>query len=118
MSGPTYAAKFPHRYQKEKDEGYTQIVIRLEYYTQLWPGAEAGRHRSFPPDPHFDPVAFMRAHLNAGSLADFPQDQIWKFEVEVSALRQLSEELDNPSWPRFKAANLKHNSLWYDDQAV
>jgi hypothetical protein len=105
--------EFPHRYQKEKDEGYTQIVIRLEYYTQLRPGAQAGRHRSFPPDPHFDPVAFMHAHLNAGALADFPQDQIWKFEAEVSALRQFSEELNNPSWPRFKTADLRQNSLWY-----
>jgi hypothetical protein len=105
--------EFPHRYQKEKDEGYTQIVIRLEYYTQLRPGAQAGRHRSFPPDPHFDPVAFMRAHLNAGALADFPADQIWKFEAEVSALRQISEKLNDASWPRFKAENLKYNSLWY-----
>ena len=100
-------------YQRERNEGYDLIVIRLEYYTRLRSDAECGRHRTNAPDPNFDPMKFMQAHLDAMTLEDFPQEKLARFEAKTSAIRHISQEMNRSKWPRFDLENLKHNSLWY-----
>ena len=100
-------------YQKEREEGYDLIVIRLEYYTRLRPDAECGRHRTNAPDPKFKPMKFLRAHLKARSLDDFPPTELARFEAKTSAIRHITQEFSKTKWPRFDLGNLNRNSLWY-----
>jgi len=100
-------------YKKEREEGYPLIVIRLEHYTKLRPEAECGRHRAYPPDPHFNPMKFIKKHLSAKQLSDFPQMDLARFEAKVSAIAHISEERSRTKWPRFDDKKLKENSLWY-----
>ena len=101
-------------YQKERDEGYTMIVIRLEYYTAMKANAECGRHRTNPPDPSFDPMAYLKSHLKAQTFADFDPGTLARFEAKISAIREPVQIMSRTKWPRFNLDNiLNHNSLWY-----
>lgn len=99
-------------YAKERAEGYTLIVVRLEYYTRLRPDAECGRHRANDPDPSFDPVAYMNDHVDGMYLSDFPAKDLPRFEAKVSAIYHIQETM-SPQWPRFDLTAMKRNSLWY-----
>lgn len=107
-------SEFPqYLYEKEREEGFKQIVIRLEYYTRLKPDAECGRHRSNAPDPRFSPMDFLKSHTKARTLADFPPNELARFEAHIAAIRHLQEEFSRTKWPRFDMNDLKTNSLWY-----
>lgn len=99
-------------FARERAEGYEMIVIKLEYYTRMRPGVQCGRHRMNDPDPNFDPMAYMKAHHDAMTLADFPAKHLGRFEAKQSAIYQI-EEVMSPTWPRFDMNKLKRNSLWY-----
>jgi len=113
-------SEFPKTlYQKERAEGFKQIVIRLEHYTEMWPGAECGRHRTNPPDPKFNPMKFLKANLKAKQLSDFPQNGLARFEAHVAAIRHLTEEFSKTKWTRFDMNLLKtRNSLWYYQDGI
>src|SRR6202048_2069038 len=49
----------------ERDQGYTMLVLRLDYYPRLRPDAQCGRHRTNDPDPDFDPMTFLEKYNNA-----------------------------------------------------
>lgn len=100
-------------FQKERAEGYTRLVIRLDHYTRLQPGAQCGRHIAHDPDPDFDPMEFMWSHRDAMSLADFPADKLGRFEAKVSVNFSITEERGYDKRPRFDLNNLERNSLWY-----
>jgi hypothetical protein len=100
-------------FQKERAEGYTRLVIRLDHYTRLKPDAQCGRHIAHDPDPNFDPMAFMWSHRNAMSLADFPADKIGRFEAKLSVNYSTIEERGYDKRPRFDLNSLERNSLWY-----
>lgn len=103
-------------YVKEREEGYTRLVIRLEHYTRLRPGAECGRHVAHDPEPGFDPMKFMWDNRHAMSLADFPQEELHRFEAKVSVNFPMIEERDYDKRPRFDLRDLANNSLWYYPQ--
>lgn len=105
--------EFPDHYRKERAEGYDLIVIRLEYYTRLHPDAQAGRHRSNPPDPDFDPIRFVQKHLDATTLADFPAEELARFEAKTAALRHIEEIRDAEDGPTIDQASRVERSLWY-----
>jgi hypothetical protein len=100
-------------FQRERAEGYTRLVIRLDHYTRLRPDAECGRHIAHDPDPGFDPMEFMWSHRDAMSLADFPADKLGRFEAKVSVNFSIAEERGYDKRPRFDLNNLERNSLWY-----
>ncbi len=100
------------QYVQERAEGYTLIVVRLEYYTRLRPDAQCGRHRANDPDPQFDPVKYMNDHHDGMSLADFPAKDLPRFEAKVSAIYHIEQTM-SPPWPRFDLNQMNHNTLWY-----
>jgi hypothetical protein len=51
--------------RKERDEGFTIMLLRLDYYTRLRPDAVCGRHRANDPDPNFDPMKFIETYQDA-----------------------------------------------------
>jgi hypothetical protein len=67
-------------FKKERDQGYTMFVLRLDYYTRLRPDAQCGRHRTNDPDPDFDPMKFLEKYHNAMYFSDFPQKQLERRE--------------------------------------
>jgi hypothetical protein len=109
-----HISEFPERFVKDRAAGYDKIVIRLDHYTRLVPDAECGRHVSHPPDPDFDPLAWLRAHRDVATLADFPQDDLARFEANVSVIRHLDERfVHGDEHRRFDRAHLADNTLWY-----
>ncbi|MGQ4275081.1 hypothetical protein [Terrihabitans sp. B22-R8] len=102
-----------HMFQKERAEGYTRVVVRLEHYTKLRADAECGRHVAHDPDPNFDPMKFMWDHRDAMTLEDYPQDQLHRFEAKLSVNYPMTEERGYDKRPRFDLNDLKKNSLWY-----
>jgi hypothetical protein len=99
-------------FKKEREEGYTRIVVRLEHYTKLRSDAQCGRHIAHDPDPNFDPMDFMWKHRHAMTFADFPQDQLWRFEAKLSANFPMIEQRGYERTP-FDLRDLQRNSLWY-----
>jgi hypothetical protein len=100
-------------FKKERDEGYTIMLLRLDYYTRLRPDAECGRHRANDPDPNFDPMKFIEKYRDAMYMSDFPQKPLERFEAKTGLLAQLRQTL-YPNWPKFDLNNLgDKNSLWY-----
>jgi hypothetical protein len=102
-------------FKKERDEGYTILVLRLDYYTRLHPDAECGRHRANDPDPNFDPMRFIEDHHDSMYLSDFPQKQLERFEAKSGVLRHIRQTM-SPNWPKFDLNRLNDNSLWYYPQ--
>ncbi len=100
-------------FEKERQEGYTRVVVRLEHYTKLRPDAECGRHVAHDPDPNFDPMEFMWSHRDAMSLADFPQEELHRFEAKLSVNFPMIEQRDYDQRKPFDLNDLKRNSLWY-----
>lgn len=100
-------------YAKERAEGYDKVVIRLEYFAEIFPGAECGRHRSHPYDPKFNPLKYLKKYHNAMYLKDFPQDKLGLFEAKVALNYHITEQRGDDVWPRFDLEKLNHNSLWY-----
>ncbi|MFC5069095.1 hypothetical protein [Flaviflagellibacter deserti] len=100
-------------FEKERKEGYTRVVVRLEHYTRLRPDAECGRHVAHDPDPNFDPMKFMWDHRDAMSLADFPQKELQRFEAKLSVNYPMKELRDYDQRKPFDLNDLKRNSLWY-----
>jgi hypothetical protein len=100
-------------YREERAEGYTRLVVRLEHYTRLRPDAECGRHVARDPDPDFDPMEFMWSNRHAMSLADFPAEELHRFEAKVSVNFPMIEQRDYDERPRFDLRDLEENSLWY-----
>ena len=98
--------------KKLRDEGYTVMVLRLDYYTRLRPGAECGRHRANDPDPNFDPVKFMEAYRDAMYLSDFPQQPLERFEAKSGVIFHIRQTI-YPDWPKYDLDKLRDNSLWY-----
>jgi len=104
----------PEMYQVEREEAYDLIVVRLEYYEKKTPSAECGRHLGNDYDPNFDPIAWLKSNLDAKSLADFPQEELSRFEAKVSAIRHIEQRfIKGKEMPRFDPKSLQHNSLWY-----
>lgn len=99
-------------FEKERAEGYTRAVVRLEHYTRLRPDAECGRHVAHDPDPNFDPMQFMWSHRDAMTLADFPQRELHRFEAKLSVNFPMIEQRDYEREP-FDLRDLRRNSLWY-----
>jgi hypothetical protein len=112
--------EFPQdMYAQERAEGYKMIVIRLEYYTKLYPGAVCGRRVANDPDPNFDPMQFMRDSINARSFADFPVDKLKRFDARVAAIYHVDENfIHGDELPRFDPSTLKSNSNWYYPNGV
>ncbi len=102
-----------HMYVEHREEGYTRLVIRLEHYTKMRPDAECGRHVAHDPDPDFDPMDFMWKHRHAMSLADFPQEELHRFEAKVSVNWPMIEERGYDKRPNYDLRDLANNSLWY-----
>ncbi len=98
---------------KERAEGYTRVVVRLEHYTKLRPDAECGRHVSHDPDPNFDPMEFIWSHRDAMSFKDFPQEELHRFEAKLSVNFPMIEQRGYDERPPFDLNDLKKNSLWY-----
>ena len=65
------------------------------------------------PDPDFDPMKFMWDHRDAMSLADFPQEELHRFEAKVSVNFPIVEERGYDKRPAFDLNDLKRNTLWY-----
>jgi hypothetical protein len=101
--------------KQQRDEGYTVMVLRLDYYTRLQPGAECGRHRANDPDPNFDPVKFMATYHDAMYLSDFPQKQLERFEAKSGVIFHIRQTI-YPDWPKYDLNKLRDNSLWYYPQ--
>ncbi|BCJ90430.1 hypothetical protein IZ6_11650 [Terrihabitans soli] len=99
-------------FKKEREEGYTRVVVRLEHYTKLRPDAQCGRHVAHDPDPNFDPMEFMWKHREAMTFADFPQDQLWRFEAKLSVNWPMIEQRGYER-TLFDLRDLEKNSLWY-----
>ncbi|MDX6804997.1 hypothetical protein [Terrihabitans rhizophilus] len=102
-----------HMFKKERAEGYTRVVVRLEHYTKLRADAECGRHVSHDPDPNFDPMKYMWENRDAMYLEDFPQKDLQRFEAKLSVNFPMVEERGYDKRPRFDLNDLKRNSLWY-----
>ena len=100
-------------FAQERKEGFEQIVIRLEHYSRLFPGAECGRHMAEDEDPMFHPMKFVIKHHNAMSFDEYPQETLKRFEWKLSAIHHWTEERNINKWPRFDLDKLNHNSLWY-----
>ncbi len=100
------------QFVKERQEGNTLVVTRLEHYMRLRPDAQCGRHRANDPDPNFNPVKFMKRYHNAMSLDDFPQKELARFEAKLSVIYHIKEEM-SPEWPQFDLEKFNHNSLWF-----
>ena len=106
-------AEYPaSEFKRERDEGYEMMVLRLDYYTRLHPGAQCGRHMANDPDPNFDPMKFIEKYQNAMYLSDFPQKELDRFEAKSGALHQARQEIF-PGDARFDLTKLADNSLWY-----
>ena len=99
-------------FANERAEGYTRLVVRLEHYTRLRPDAECGRHVAHDPDPDFDPMQFMWSHRGAMTLADFPQEELHRFEAKLSVNFPIIEERGHERTP-FNLRDLQRNSLWF-----
>jgi len=99
-------------FKKERDEGYTMFVLRLDYYTRLRPDAQCGRHRTNDPDAGFDPMVFLEKYHNAMYFSDFPRKQLERFEAKTGTIYHVSQTL-SPNWPKFDLGQLSRNSLWY-----
>lgn len=109
--------EFPKNlYVEERAQGFKQIVIRLEYYTRLYAGANCGHHKVNDPDPKFQPLKWLKKNRGAKTLADFPQKELARFEAHIAAIRHLTEEFGRDKWPRFSMDDLKTNSIWYYPQ--
>jgi hypothetical protein len=104
-----------HMFKKERAEGYTRVVVRLEHYTKLRPDAQCGRHIAHDPDPNFDPLDFMWKNRNAMTFADFPQEELHRFEAKLSVNFPMIEQRGYERTP-FDLRDLKKNSLWYYPQ--
>jgi hypothetical protein len=102
-------------FKQERDDGYTIMLLRLDYYTRLRPDATCGRHRANDPDPNFDPMKFIEKYHDSMYLSDFPQKELERFEAKSGALIQLGQKLF-ANWPKFDLAKLGYNSLWYYPQ--
>lgn len=98
---------------EERKEGYDLVVVRLEYYTRQYPEAQCGRHRSYDPDPNFDPNAFMKKYRKAMLLSDFPPKELERFEAKLSLIRHIYETRGKNKWPRFDLDKFNENSLWF-----
>jgi hypothetical protein len=102
----------PNEFKRERDEGYEMLVIRLDYYTRLKPGAKCGRHMANDPDPNFDPMKFIETYKDAKYLTDYPQQELARFEAKTGALRQARQKIFLAD-ARFDLNQLARNSLWY-----
>jgi hypothetical protein len=100
-------------FQKERKDGYTRVVVRLEHYTKLRPDAECGRHVAHDPDPNFDPMNFMWDHRDAMYLKDFPQKDLGRFEAKLSVNYPMTEQRGYEKRKPFDLNDLKRNSVWY-----
>jgi hypothetical protein len=101
-----------NEFKRERDEGYDMMVVRLDYYTRLKPGAQCGRHMANDPDPDFDPMKFIEKYRNARYLTDFPQKELARFEAKTGVLRQARQDIFLAD-ARFDLNQLAKNSLWY-----
>jgi hypothetical protein len=101
-----------NEFKRERDEGYEMLVVRLDYYTRLKPGAKCGRHMANDPDPSFDPMKFIETYRDAKYLTDFPQKELARFEAKTGALRQARQQIFLAD-ARFDLNQLVKNSLWY-----
>src|SRR3569832_46033 len=101
-----------NEFKRERDEGYDMMVVRLDYYTRLTPGAKCGRHMANDPDPNFDPMKFIEKYQDAKYLTDFPQQELARFEAKTGMLRQARQEIFLAD-ARFDLNQLARNSLWY-----
>jgi hypothetical protein len=99
-------------FQRERDEGYDMMVLRLDYYTRLHPDAKCGRHMANDPDPGFEPMKFIEKYQDAMYLSDFPQKELARFEAKTGMLRQARQEIFLAD-ARFDLKKLTENSLWY-----
>ena len=99
-------------FKRERSEGYEMMVIRLDYYTRLKPGAKCGRHMANDPDPNFDPMKFIEKHQDAKYLTDFPQKELARFEAKTGMLHQARQKIFLAD-ARFDLNKLSENSLWY-----
>ncbi len=99
-------------FKAERAEGYTILLLRLDYYTRLHPDSQCGRHRTNDPDPSFDPMKFIEKYHDAKYLSDFPQDQLERFEAKSGVLHQVRQTIF-PNRPKFDLNRLVDNSLWY-----
>jgi hypothetical protein len=99
-------------FKKERTEGYTRVVVRLEHYTKMRPDAQCGRHIAHDPDPNFDPMEFMWSNRNAMTFADFPQQELHRFEAKLSVNFPMIEQRGYERTP-FDLRDLEKNSLWY-----
>jgi hypothetical protein len=102
-------------FKKERDQGYTMFVLRLDYYTRLRPDAQCGRHRTNDPDPDFDPMKFLEKYHNAMYFSDFPQKQLERFEAKTGTIYHIRQTM-SPNRPKLDLAKLRDNSLWYYPQ--
>ncbi len=101
-----------NEFKQEREEGFTIMLLRLDYYTRKHPGAVCGRHMANDPDPNFDPMKFIEKYQNAKYLSDFPQKELARFEAKSGVLRQVHQEIF-PAGARFDLNRLADNSLWY-----
>ena len=101
-----------NEFKQEREEGFTIMLLRLDYYTRKHPGAVCGRHMANDPDPNFDPMKFIEKYQDAKYLADFPQKELARFEAKSGVLRQVHQEIF-PAGARFDLNRLADNSLWY-----
>jgi hypothetical protein len=99
-------------FKRERAEGYDMMVVRLDYYTRLKPGAKCGRHVANDPDPNFDAMKFIEKYRDAKYLTDFPQKELVRFEAKTGALRQARQDIFLAD-ARFDLNQLARNSLWY-----
>jgi hypothetical protein len=99
-------------FRREREQGYDMIVVRLDYYTRLKPGAQCGRHMAHDPDPDFDPMKFIEKYRDARYLTDFPQPELSRFEAKTGALHQARQDIFLGDG-RFDLNQLGKNSLWY-----
>jgi hypothetical protein len=99
-------------FKRERAEGYEMMVVRLDYYTRLKPGAKCGRHVANDPDPNFDAMKFIEKYRDAKYLTDFPQKELARFEAKTGALRQARQDVFLAD-ARFDLNQLARNSLWY-----
>jgi hypothetical protein len=102
-------------FKQERDEGFTIMLLRLDYYTRLRPDAKCGRHLARDPDPNFDPMKFIEKYHDAMYLSDFPQKDLARFEAKAGVLRQVRQDIF-PMQARFDLKRLADNSLWYYPQ--
>ena len=102
-------------FKRERDEGFTIMLLRLDYYTRLRPDAKCGRHLAHDPDPNFDPMKFIETYHDAMYLSDFPHKDLARFEAKAGVLHQVRQDIF-PTQARFDLNRLVDNSLWYYPQ--